>query len=65
MSLIFLVCVSTVAQSDIQPLLLERYLIMAHWEETAQKITLKIQRREISAEEVTQSALDGRNGAGF
>tara|TARA_B110000259_G_scaffold167066_1_gene195125 strand:+ start:742 stop:858 length:117 start_codon:yes stop_codon:yes gene_type:complete len=38
---------------------------MALWEETAQKITLKIQRREISAEEVTQSALDGRNGAGF
>ena len=31
---------------------------MALWEETAQKITLKIQRREISAEEVTQSALD-------
>ena len=65
MSLIFLACVSTVAQSDIQPLLLERYLIMALWEETAQKITLKIQRRKISAEEVTQSALDGRNGAGF
>ena len=58
MSLIFLACVSTVAQSDIQPLLLERYLIMALWEETAQKITLKIQRRKISAEEVTQSALD-------
>jgi amidase len=58
MSLIFLACVSTVAQSNIQPLLLERYLIMALWEETAQKITLKIQRREISAEEVTQSALD-------
>lgn len=65
MSLIFLVCVSTVAQSDIQPLLLERYLIMALWEEMAQKIALKTQRREISAEEVTQSALDGRNGAGF
>ena len=31
---------------------------MALWEETAQTIALKIQRREVSAEEVTQSALD-------
>ena len=31
---------------------------MALWEETAQTIALKIQRREISVEEVTQSALD-------
>ena len=30
---------------------------MTLWEETAQIITLKIQRREISAQEVTQSAL--------
>ena len=31
---------------------------MALWEETAQTIALKVQRREVSAEEVTQSALD-------
>ena len=31
---------------------------MALWEETAQTVALKVQRQEVSAEEVTQSALD-------